>query len=63
MAKKIKSISFNDQDPIEVEILEFLQTFPNFSGYVKSLIRSDKQRREEKRIISREGGGIKITLG
>lgn len=40
MAKKVKSISFNDAVPGEKEILKFVSR-RNFSRYVKKLIKQD----------------------
>lgn len=47
MAKIVKSISFNDADPVEVELLQHLERYPNFSGYVKALIRADMYRKQQ----------------
>jgi hypothetical protein len=40
LAKKVKSISFNDAVPEEKEILKFVSR-RNFSRYVKKLIKQD----------------------
>ena len=50
MAKIVKSISFNDADPVEVELLQHLERYPNFSGYVKALIRADMYRKQQAKI-------------
>jgi hypothetical protein len=43
MAKKVKSISFNDADPFERKLLIHSDQFTNFSGYVKRLIQRDME--------------------
>lgn len=40
MSRKVKSVSFNLNDPGELEMFEFTQQYPNFSNYVKRLIHS-----------------------
>jgi hypothetical protein len=43
VAKKVKSVSFNDNDPFEDKLLKHSNQFPNFSGYVKRLIQRDME--------------------
>ena len=63
MSKKTKSVAFNMDDPREVELMEFIGQYPNFSGYVKGLILSDKNRREHAaEVIKLSGGGIKLGI-
>lgn len=40
-AKIVKSVSFNSADPTEKELLNHMAAYPNFSGYIKTLIRGD----------------------
>lgn len=35
-----KFIAFNDQNPEDKELLDYIATIPNFTQYVKALIRS-----------------------
>lgn len=49
MAKIVKSVSFNSADPTEKELLDHLATYPNFSGYIKILIRADILNKQPKR--------------
>ena len=37
-----KFIAFNDQNPEDKELLEYISTIPNFSKYVKGLIRGER---------------------
>jgi hypothetical protein len=64
MAKIVKSISFNDADPVEVELLQHLERYPNFSGYVKALIRADMYRKQQTQktaqIDARRRGNTKL---
>lgn len=45
MAKEIKnkSVSFNMMDPFQVQLKEFTDQYPNFSGYIKRLIQRDME--------------------
>jgi hypothetical protein len=47
MAKEIvnKSVSFNVMDPDQLQMKEFVEQYPNFSGYIKRLIQRDMERR------------------
>ena len=38
--RKIGQVSFNLKDPFEKELLDYSNTFPNFSGFVKRLIQN-----------------------
>ncbi|KON87359.1 hypothetical protein AF332_11335 [Sporosarcina globispora] len=40
MSRKVKSVSFNLNDPWELEIYEYTLKYPNFSSFVKRLIQS-----------------------
>lgn len=40
MSRKIGQVSFNLNDPFEKELLDYSNTFPNFSGFVKRLIQN-----------------------
>lgn len=51
MAKIVKSVSFNSADPTEKELLDHLATYPNFSGYIKILIRADLLNKKQKGVI------------
>ncbi len=41
--RAIKSIAFNQSDPIERELLEHAEKHSQFSAYVKRLIQRDKE--------------------
>lgn len=45
MAKKIvnKSVSFNVLDPYQLQMKEYVEKYPNFSGYIKRLIQRDME--------------------
>jgi len=51
MAKIVKSVSFNSADPTEKELLDHLAAYPNFSGYIKILIRADLLNKKQKGVI------------
>jgi hypothetical protein len=40
MSRKVKSISFNQNDPFENEMYEYAKRFPNFSSFIKRLIQN-----------------------
>jgi hypothetical protein len=40
MTRKVKSVSFNLNDPFEIELYEHTMKYPNFSSFVKRLIQS-----------------------
>lgn len=40
MSRKVKSVSFNLNDPWELEMYEYTLKYPNFSSFVKRLIQS-----------------------
>lgn len=40
MSRKVKSVSFNLNDPWELEMYEYSLKYPNFSSFVKRLIQS-----------------------
>jgi hypothetical protein len=40
MSRKVKSVSFNLNDPWELEIYEYSLKYPNFSSFVKRLIQN-----------------------
>lgn len=46
--KRVKSISFNDNNAEEKEMLKFVRR-RNFSKYVKTLIRADMQRKQQEK--------------
>lgn len=45
MTKEIKnmSVSFNLSDPFQRQMKEYVEQFPNFSGYMKRLIQRDME--------------------
>lgn len=45
MAKKIvnKSVSFNVLDPFQLQMMEYIEKYPNFSSYIKRLIQRDME--------------------
>lgn len=51
MAKIVKSVSFNAANPTEKELLDHLAAYPNFSGYIKTLIRADLLNKKQKGVI------------
>jgi hypothetical protein len=55
MAKAIKnkSVSFNMVDPFQVQMKEYVEQFPNFSGYVKRLIQRDMEEGTKVRSIKK----------
>lgn len=64
--KKPKSVSFNEKNGRDKEILRFVEDEGiSFAPYVKELIYSDMMRRKEGlRIIQKnKKGGIKIVVG
>lgn len=40
MARKVKSVSFNLNDPHESEMYEYCKKFSNFSSFIKRLIQN-----------------------
>jgi hypothetical protein len=40
MSRKVKSVSFNQNDPFENEMYEYTKKFPNFSSFMKRLIQN-----------------------
>jgi hypothetical protein len=40
MTRKVKSVSFNLNDPFEIELYEHTMKYPNFSSLIKRLIQS-----------------------
>lgn len=40
MSRKVKSVSFNRNDPFENEMYEYANKFPNFSSFIKRLIQN-----------------------
>jgi hypothetical protein len=40
MSRKVKSVSFNRNDPFENEMYEFAKKYPNFSSFIKRLIQN-----------------------
>jgi hypothetical protein len=40
MSRKVKSVSFNINDPFEIEMFEYANKFPNFSSFIKRLIQN-----------------------
>jgi hypothetical protein len=40
MSRKVKSVSFNINDPFENEMFEYANKFPNFSSFIKRLIQN-----------------------
>jgi hypothetical protein len=43
MSRKVKSVSFNLNDPWESEMYDYTLKFPNFSSFVKRLIQNSIQ--------------------
>lgn len=54
MGKKIvnKSVSFNVLDPDQMLMKEFVEQYPNFSGYMKRLIQRDMERKQSNKVVS-----------
>jgi hypothetical protein len=40
MSRKVKSVSFNLNDPFEIELYQHAMKYPNFSSLVKRLIQN-----------------------
>jgi hypothetical protein len=40
MTRKVKSVSFNLNDPFEIELYEHTMKYPNFSSLIKRLIQN-----------------------
>jgi hypothetical protein len=40
MSRKVKSVSFNLNDPFENEMYQYTKKFPNFSSLIKRLIQN-----------------------
>ena len=47
MRRKVKSVSFNLDDQWEVEMYEYANRFPNFSGFIKRLIQNSMSGKSE----------------
>lgn len=62
--KVVKPVAFNSAKDVDIKILNFIEK-QNFSGYVKSLILEDIERRNQPmRIVHiSKNGGIKIVVG
>ncbi len=41
----VKRVPFNENNPQDVELLEYVNSQPNFTQYIKDLIRQDMSRR------------------
>lgn len=41
--RAVKSVSFKLTDPMEADLMEHAEKYPNFSAYVKRLIQRDKE--------------------
>lgn len=48
MNRKVKSVSFNLEDPFELEMYEHVLNLPNFSSFVKRLIQNSISGSEQK---------------
>jgi hypothetical protein len=59
-----KPVAFNKNDPEQKELLEYALNIENFSGYIKDLIKKDKELKDQlsARSVKVEGKGIKIDL-
>lgn len=40
MSRKVKSVSFNLNDPFEIDLYQHAMKYPNFSSFIKRLIQS-----------------------
>jgi hypothetical protein len=40
MTRKVKSVSFNLNDPFEIELYQYTMKYPNFSSFIKRLIQT-----------------------
>jgi hypothetical protein len=67
----VKPVKFNENNPVEKEMLDHLKKYSNYSGYIKNLIRTDIARKKQakrsergKNIVyrSNETGVIKFEL-
>lgn len=48
MSRKVKSVSFNQNDPFENEMYEYSKRFPNFSSFIKRLILNAMNEKSDK---------------
>lgn len=64
MAKEIKnkSVSFNIEDPFQVQMKEYAEQFPNFSGYIKRLIQRDMEEGTKVRSIKKAPSQVVTNL-
>ena len=55
MAKKMvnKTISFNVLDPFQLQMKEYAERYPNFSGYIKRLIQRDMEQVRSAKFIKK----------
>lgn len=58
MSMKTRGVTFNIEDPEQLQLYKYSQTLGNFSGYIKELIRKDRA----SKVTTKKPGGIKITL-
>lgn len=63
MSKEIKnmSVSFNLSDPFQKQMKEYVEQYPNFSGYIKRLIQRDMEGGNAVRGIKK--GNVQIIPG
>lgn len=55
-AMKNKLISFNPNKPEDMELWDFMMQHSNVTGYLKSLIRKDKEAKESPGCANAQGG-------
>jgi len=59
---KTKSVGFNVDDEKERLLYEWAASQPNFSEYVRQLMRQDILNRQKARQVPSQSGGINIRL-
>lgn len=66
MGMKTRGVTFNMEDPEQKKLLDYTLNLSNFSGYIKELIRKDRElkmaSKEKNRSMAPGTSGIKIRL-
>lgn len=67
MGKKIKSVAFNLEDPIEVQLFNHANKYTVFSAYIKRLIQREMEEQKvnaqpKRNVVRSDGGAYKIDF-
>lgn len=67
MGKKIKSVAFNLEDPIEDQLFNHANKYTVFSAYIKRLIQREMEEQKinqqpKRNVVRSDGGGYKIDF-